>query len=411
MSKFEKILLLTNVFIYIFLTIFSYAYVDLNLTISKNPLIVNFVSFMQQLGYFNRLTATTIYLFFLIIAFSFYVFNLRFFFLKKIGPFYLKISTITNTLILIFAYPFLSADLFNYLFDAKIILNYHANPYTHRPLDFPNDEWLRFMRWVHRYSPYGPLWLLMSLIPSSLAFGKFILNIFFFKLFIAFYHLLNSYLIYKILKKINPKKVLFGTALYALCPLFLIEGVANAHNDIVLTTFLLGSIYYLVYKRPTFSYLSLFLGSLLKYIPILNLPWLVLALLFGKFKNSEKIKKDRAKLLIFANLATMAVLTYIFSSFRITVPFVSSGATQVQFQPWYLFWTLPYVAIIPQVWLITLSIAFSIGASLRYLPFLYYGDWSHSGTINFMLTVTIIPVILTIIILVLNKYPRNDKKT
>src|SRR3989304_2036465 len=109
MSKLEKILLTANIILYGFLAIFSYAYVDLNLTLSQNPQFLLFVRLMQQLGYYHRPQAT----------------------LK-----YLKISTITNTLLLILAYPFLSSDLFNYLFDARIILNYHSNPYTHKALDF-----------------------------------------------------------------------------------------------------------------------------------------------------------------------------------------------------------------------------------------------------------------------------------
>src|SRR3989304_6764601 len=236
MSRLEKILLTVNIILYGFLTVFSYAYVDLNLTLSQNPQALSFVRLMQQLGYYHRLQATLIYLILIIFAFSFFIINLWLFYKSKIGLNYLKISTITNTAILIFAYPFLSSDLFNYLFDAKIIINYHASPYTHRPLDFPNDEWLRFMRWVHRYSPYGPFWLGMSIIPAFLGFGKFILNYLTFKIFIAFFHLINTYLIWKILNRTDVEMATFGTAFYALNPLFLIEGVANSHNDVVLAT-------------------------------------------------------------------------------------------------------------------------------------------------------------------------------
>lgn len=394
MSQFEKILFGINIALYGFLTIFSFAYVDLNLTLSQNPHFLAFVETMQQLGYFNRPAATLIYLLFIIFAFSFFIFNLWFFYKSKLNLRYLKISTITNTFILIFAYTFLSSDLFNYIFDAKIILNYHTIPYIHKPLDFPNDEWLRFMRWTHRYSPYGPLWLVASLIPAILGFGKFILNFLAFKIFIGVFHLVNTYLILKTLNKINPKVSLFGTASYALNPLFLIEGVANAHNDVFLAAFLLASIYFLIIKNQILSYGSLIMGTLIKYIPIINLPWFVWES-FSKKRNFNR--------LIFLNLATMAIFTYLFSSYRITVPFVSSGATQVQFQPWYLFWTLPLVALLPKISLITISIALSLGASLRYLPFLFYGDWSHVGTIEFMQAITVIPVFIIIFIIFTKK--------
>src|SRR3989338_10974841 len=336
MSRLERILLLTGVILYGLLVVLSYSYVDLNLTLSQNHTVVNFISSMQQLGYYHRPVATLISGMLIIFTFSIFILILYLIYKRKIRLKYLVFSTILNTLILIFAYPFLSHDLFNYLFDAKIILNYHSNPYTHRPLDFPNDEWLRFMRWTHRLSPYGPSWLGMSIIPAFLGFGKFILNFLTFKIFIAIFHLINTYLIWKILNRVNIKTATFGTAFYALNPLFLIEGVANAHNDVVLATFMIASVYFIAVGKSLWAYLLLFSGTLVKYIPILNLPWLMWITISKKKKSIDQ--------LILLNLVTMAVFTYLYSSFKITVPFVSSGATQIQFQPWYLFWTLPFVA-------------------------------------------------------------------
>ncbi len=394
MSPKEKILLICNFAIYGLITFFSYSYVDLNLTISQNKFILTFVNFMQKLGYFNRPYATFIYLILIAIAFIFFSYNLWLFSKNKVGLQYLKLSVIMNVLVLIFAYPFLSSDLFNYLFDAKIILNYHANPYTHRPLDFPQDEWLRFMRWVHRYSPYGPLWLGFSLIPAVLGFGKFILNFFTFKIFMGIFHLINSYLIFKILGKIRPKYQLLGTCFYAVNPTLLIEGVVNAHNDVVLATFLIATVYFLVLKKNVFSYIFLVVGTLIKYVPILNLPWLFWATFF---------KRGNIQKFIVLNLVTMSIFTYVFSSFKISVPFISSGATQVQFQAWYLFWALPLVALVSNLNLIAIGMAVSFGAALRYLPFLYFGDWSHEGTILFMELVTLIPILLSILIFIAKK--------
>ena len=395
MPQIEKALLVLNIALYGFLTVFSYAYVDLNLTFSRNPQLLAFVGLMQQLGYYHRPQATLIYLFLIIFTFSFFIFHLWLFYKSRIGLKYLTISTLINTIILIFAYPFLSSDLFNYLFDAKIILHYGTSPYTHRALDFPNDEWLRFMRWTHRLSPYGPLWLGLSIIPATLGFGKFILNFFAFKIFIGIFHLINTYLIWKILKRINVKMATFGTAFYAFNPLFLIEGIVNAHNDVVLATFMLASIYFYILSKSFFAYLSILLGALIKYIPILNLPWLIWA---SQPRGQRKIEK-----LVILNLVTMTIFTYLFSSFRISVPFVSSSATQIQFQPWYLFWTLPFVALLPNVSMIVIATVLSIAAILRYLPYLYYGDWSQPGTILFMQAVTMAPIFVVLLVLLLIK--------
>ncbi len=395
MTGIEKLLLVLNSAVYLTLTIFSFAYVDLNLTLSQNKLLINFVGFMQQLGYFNRPAATLIYVLLIIFTFSFFIFNLWLFYKSKVSLKYLKISTITNILILIFAYPFLSHDLFNYMFDAKIILNYHANPYTHRPLDFPSDEWLRFMHWVHRYSPYGPLWLGGSLIPAALGFGKFILNFFTFKIFIGIFHLINSYLIFKILGKIKPNFQLLGTAFYALNPTLLIEGVVNAHNDVVLASFMLASIYFLTFNKKLLSYASIISGSLVKYVPVLIVGWL--------FRESVSDKKD-VKRYIKWSLVTMIIFTYIFSSFKISVPFVSAGATQVQYQPWYLFWTLPLVAVTSSIELIILGTAVSLGSAIRYLPYLFTGEWTHPGALLFMKSSVVASIVIGILAVVARKF-------
>src|SRR3989338_1252747 len=394
MSRLERILLLTGVILYGLLEVLSYSYVDLNLTLSQNHTVVNFISSMQQLGYYHRPVATLIFVMLIIFTFSIFILNLYLIYKRKIRLKYLVFSTILNTLILIFAYPFLSHDLFNYMFDAKIILNYHANPYTHRPLDFPNDEWLRLMHWVHRYSPYGPLWLGGSLLPASLGFGKFLLNLLTFKVFIGIFHLINSYLIFKILGKIKPDYQLFGTAFYALNPTLLIEGVVNAHNDVVLASFILASIYFLAFNKKILSYAAIISGSLVKYIPILIVGWL--------FRESTTDKKNIERYIKWS-LATMIVFTYLFSSFKISVPFVSAGATQVQFQAWYLFWTIPIIALIPGKNLLILGTSICFGASLRYLPFLYYGDWSHADTIQFMQIVLFLPLTLIAFSVLINK--------
>src|SRR3989344_5619935 len=177
MTIIEKKLLLINLLLYVFIWIYSFTQVDLNLTLVSNQFAVSFISLLQRLGYYQRSASTFAYLLLIGLLFSFFIYNLWLFYKAKIGFKYLVFSSILNTVLLIFSYPFLSADIFNYLFDAKIILKYHTSPYTHKPLDFPLDDWLRFMRWTHRYSPYGPLWLFLSLIPAVLGFGKFILNL------------------------------------------------------------------------------------------------------------------------------------------------------------------------------------------------------------------------------------------
>lgn len=386
MRPLETRLLVVNIIIYALLAVFSYSFVDLNLTFSQNPTILAFIKSMQFLGYYNRPISTLIYVLLILSAFFYFILNLYLINKQKLSAKFIFISAIINFLILVLAYPFLSSDVYNYMFDAKIIVHYHLSPYTNRALDFPNDEWVRFMRWVHRYSPYGPLWLGFSTIPFILGFGKFITTLFSFKIFIGVFHLLNTLLIYRISERINNNKAVFAAALYSLNPLFLIEGIANSHNDVILAAMLILPIYFLVINKKILSFISIFTGIFIKYIPLLILPWIIFGSLSKKGINFKKI--------VYLNLITLTAFTLLYSNFRIAVPFVSAGAIQVQFQPWYFFWTLPFISLIGNRHLIAIAIALSFGASLRYLPFIYYGDWSQPYTLEFMKIVTLLPAIL-----------------
>lgn len=389
MNAKERLLLGLQLFFPSALLVFSYSYVDLNLTLSSNPFVLSVIDRLQYLAYYQRPLATALYISFVTLWFIFFALVVYLFYKKRLSLKFLKLSVFFSVLTLIFAYPFLSSDLFNYIFDAKIIYVYHQSPYSFKALDFPQDDWIRFMRWVHRYSPYGPAWLLFSLIPTILGFGKFITTLFAFKIFIGAFQIINTYLVFKIVKKIDPAKAILGAAIYGLNPLFLIEGVANAHNDIVLSFCFLLSIYFAVSRYKLYSYLSLGAGVLIKYIPILIAPWLILY----NIKPQNNFRK-----LVYLSFATMAVFTIIYSSIKISVPIVSSGSTQVQFQPWYLFWTLPFLTLVPKRLTFMALVILSFFASLRYYPNLLNGDWSQPGTITYLKNIILLPMALVILV-------------
>lgn len=402
MSNLEKLLLIATVSIYTIISVFSYAYVDLNLTLSTNSLSLAFIGSMQKLGYYQRPLASAVYIFLISLAFGLYCINLYLAKKNKISKNYVVKAIIISSLILIFAYPFLSSDIFNYVFDAKIITHYHLNPYTHKALDFPNDDWTRFMRWTHRYSPYGPIWLLISVIPSTLGLGKFVLNLFLFKLMMAAFNLLNVYLIYNIAQKVKNLNSLVPIVFYALSPLVLIEGIANGHNDVLVATSILLSIYLLQNKSNAKSIITILIGTLIKYVPILMAP----SFIFRKIEKKENF--DR---FIFTNFIIISLFTFVISTLQLNLPFFSSS-TQTQFQPWYLFWIIPLIALLPKPYLIIPAIVISFGALLRYLPYLLYGDWSHEGTIFFMQSAISLPILVMaffFLVIKLSKTFKNEK--
>jgi hypothetical protein len=328
------------------LLVYSFALMDPNLTLINHPLWTSFRDTMVQFGYLNRPDSWGTYLVLVSLLFIFHLLFLRQH--SHISP--TKLALITGG-ILLFSYPMLSHDFFNYIFDAKILTFYGENPYTHMPGEFPRDEWLRFMQWTHRTYPYGPTFLPLTLLVSFVSFGKFILNYIFFKaVFIAAY--IGSVWA---LEKMNKHWALF----FATSPLVIIEGVVNAHNDLLAVFFAIIGIYMLSQSEEKWggwkARLVLLLSGGIKYF---TLP----ALIVQKPKGHGR--ED-----IYTVLSAVGVLGLV-----LYVSF--SGALQ----PWYylnIFVFLPYFYSIIKKFHITF-----FGLVVSYYPIIRFGVWEPTPGVN-----------------------------
>ena len=66
--------------------------------------------------------------------------------------------------------------------------------------------------------------------------------------------------------------------------------------------------------------------------------------------------------------------------------------------PWYWVWIMPFVALLPRSRnLFIISLGVSIGLLLRYLPYLYLGNWDPPAP-EAKLWLTLIPIGITAII-------------
>jgi len=239
------------------LAVYSYALVDPNITFFNHPLWANFRNIVVEFGYNRRHDSWLVYLSIIVLLFLFnYVFVIKY---KKLvfSPF--KIALIVG-LILVFSYPFLSHDFFSYIFYTRILTLYHRNPYTYMAGDFYLDPWLRFTQWTDNYYPYGPIFLLVSIVPSFLGFTKFALTFLLFKTMTVVFYLLGA----KMLEKLNKKwAVMFVTN-----PLIIIEGLVNGHNDLIGLSLVIISIYCLFKKKKLLSLIMIILSIGIKYITL-----------------------------------------------------------------------------------------------------------------------------------------------
>lgn len=351
----------------LFLSFFSYVLVDPNLTLFNQPLWTSFRNFVVNIGYYQRELSWLIYLILIVIFFGFHFYFIRNY--RKINLWRLGLMIFFLT---IFSYPFLSHDFFNYMFDARILTVYGKNPYFFKALDFPQDSWLRFMHWTHRSYPYGPFFLLITLIPSFLSFGKFFLSFFLFKITWGIFYLLGGYFLAKINKK---DAILFLTH-----PLIIIEGLINNHNDLIALSLTIMGIYFLTKNKNFNARFLLILSGMIKYLtlPLIFLP-----------KSSSNLR----------GLKLILVLT------TFLIVYISLVG---DIQPWYF---LVFFAFLPYYEnLITRFNLFFFGLLLSYYPYIRLGGWDTFEKIQIKHLIIIISFLINIFIIFRLKLIKNEKK-
>jgi hypothetical protein len=268
--------------LFVFLSFYSFSQVDLNLNLSQNSNWLLFENQMKQLGFYNRPLSFWIFITISICLIILYSIVLYKIFNNKL-PILNSRFAILFVALYFLAYPaFLSYDIYNYLFDAKIVTKYYQNPYFHYALQYKFDTWTRFMRWTTRVYPYGPIWLLFTIIPVFLGFDKLVLTIFTFKIFNLLVFLGCLKMMQLILKKIGkPGNWIWA---FALNPIIIYDFLISMHNESLMLFFLLASIYFFIaegdiqvvpknlFRYRLFAIFFLLLSIGVKYLTVVFLP-------------------------------------------------------------------------------------------------------------------------------------------
>jgi hypothetical protein len=312
------------------LLIYSYCLIDPNITFMSHPWWVMFRDQVVYIGYHQRPLSWQIYLGLVLILFLFH-----FYFVKKYQKMHIGQIALLVGGILLLAYPFLSHDFFNYMFDAKIATFYHQNPYLKKALDFPQDDWIRFMHWTHRAYPYGPSFLLITLIPSFLSMGKFTFGFVLFKAMFVSFYLLAVYVLQKLHKK--------WAIIFATHPLIIFEGLVSSHNDLIAVSLGLIGIYFLFTKKQLWGRVFLLVSGGIKYV---TMPAVILT-------------KKNYFINTIVGLSILALVGYV--------------SSKLEIQPWYFlvfFMFLPYYE-----GLISKLTIFFAGLLFSYYPYIYLGGW------------------------------------
>ena len=195
------------------------------------------------------ITSNGEFLLLIFLAFLFYALFARFIYLKmKPGSnnVYLLpiivVGIIIVGLIFVFTPALLSLDVLTYADYGHTTLVYHSNPYFIPPLvASPHDPITRIDGWHFGVSAYGPLWLYICMFIALLSATDPLHYILAFRILGLFAHLLNTLLVICILRATgrSQRYVALGALLYGLNPLVLLESCLEAHNDVVMCTFML----------------------------------------------------------------------------------------------------------------------------------------------------------------------------
>lgn len=328
------------------ITIFSYSFVDYRFYFKPDrilgPLIIkqpHHLSFLYSL--------------FIILLFIFY-----FHFLSQVEQKKLNAPKIwpligLTALILFFAYPGFSYDVFNYMATARVTFLHHENPYIVMPIEIPNEPMLKFMHAANKTALYGPFWILLTFIPHFLGFGNLLLTVFTFKLLVFLFYFFLIWLIWKL-----SNKNLRSLALFALNPLVVIETLAVGHNDVVMMSLALFAFYLLKKKKVLLGFISLFLSVMIKFATIFLLPIFIYAT-WQEWRNKE---------IIWGKI-------WLWSFFSMLAIFLLSPLRE-EIYSWYFIWPLSFVTLSPEIQLLTnVSLAFSFGLLFRLAPYLYTQSW------------------------------------
>lgn len=374
--------------IFIF-SIFSYSLTDPNLVLSNNEVYWQFQQWMWHSFFDNPLLQGRLFTFIFSYLVVTYLLLTKYIIQQNISKKFFYILLTFTSIPLFFSYNALSHDIFNYIFNAKMVWYYNLDPHIHTAIEKSYDDWLRFMHNVHTPAPYGYGWTAISLIPSILGFNKFVLTLINFKLLSLFSYI---FLVF-----ITIKKNKNNSTLLLLNPLLLIEVISSGHNDLFMMIPAFIALELVSKKRNikiyTISILLFIFSVSIKFATLALLPLCVLLLLshhnafFKKYIaciNLEKYWPLYASLLSFIPLLT---------------------ERSQQFHPWYLIWPLIWIVYFPSsndlkswftYWKLAL-VVLSFSSLFRYIPWIQTGGFS-STVIAQQKMVTWIPLLLFTII-------------
>ena len=204
----------------------------------------------------------------------------------------------------ILIYPVGALDVFNYMIELKLTYFYDQNPYLVTFAAYRSDPFALPAFLVNVPLFYGPAWLLLSGLPALfVGFDDFVQLLLALKVFNLVLLALTAVAIFKYQE--SEKRGWLGAYAFLANPLVLFEGVGNAHNDVMMTLFLIGAL--LVLNRRSWLASPLLVAStMVKFFTASLVPLFAVVMVLGGW--------GRRKLAV-SVLASLTVIAALFAPF------------------------------------------------------------------------------------------------
>ena len=178
--------------------------------------------------------------------------------------------------LIVFAGPILiSTDVFSYIAYARMGVEHAINPYTHGPIAIVHDPVYQYVGkdWKHVATAYGPLYTLLSypLAPLGLKGALWGMKL---EALLAGVGTLALTWRCARLREINPVGALLAVGAN---PLWVIYGLGGAHNDLIMTLFMMAAVALTLAGRDAPAAASVVAGALVKATVVALLPFMILS--------------------------------------------------------------------------------------------------------------------------------------
>jgi hypothetical protein len=209
----------------------------------------------------------------------------------------------------LFVYPVGALDVFNYMIELKLAYGYGENPYLVTFAGFRDDPFALPAFLVDVPLFYGPVWLIAYGLPVAVVGFHTIIGLLgALKLFNLGLLALTGFMIYR--SQRDDRAGWLGVYLFLANPLVLFEGVGNAHNDVLMTLFLVAAL--VAFHRKSVIAGPMFaLSALVKLFTIVLAPLFLAVMLRGRWGWRR-----------FALAGSLALLVVVIS----VMPFWADGA-------------------------------------------------------------------------------------